>query len=244
MNNRLYDLKDWLTVSEATNHLAAILSFDRRAFSEKDVLQFALEGKLKLSIFFPSDHSVRKAEFLPMAKKRLEDRTVLPGGMFDLLIIEGGINYLSFEINNVHKRRSTKPLFIENRAGEKFCLIEDDYSWEPHFGNYLPEGCRLVIRKKQLDNFIHSQKTKQYEKPSNNQINASPEKKVLAEKDLGATERKKLHLIIVALVELAELNDKPDNTIAKNIGYKVDVSQNTIVKHLRAAFNTQEKAKP
>ena len=63
----------------------------------------------------------------------------------------------------------------------------------------------------------------------------------LPEKPLGAVERKKLHLIIMALVELADLSGEKLFVIAKNIGYKTKVSENTIAKHVKAAQETKRK---
>jgi hypothetical protein len=46
----LLKLRDWLTVPEAAQHLS-MLSGD--AIGEAHVLRFALDGRLKLSVFFP-----------------------------------------------------------------------------------------------------------------------------------------------------------------------------------------------
>jgi hypothetical protein len=62
-----------------------------------------------------------------------------------------------------------------------------------------------------------------------------------SEKPFGAVERKSLHLMIVALVELAELNNEKDYTIASNISCKVKLVENTVVKYLRAAYETKRK---
>ena len=48
--NKLLNLKDWFTVTDAARHLSSLLEEDVR---EADVLRFALDARLKLSVFFP-----------------------------------------------------------------------------------------------------------------------------------------------------------------------------------------------
>ena len=97
----------------------------------------------------------------------------------------------------------------------------------------------FTYRDETIDSILNEEKNDVEEKNS-----TIPGDKKQPEKDLGATERKKLHLIIAALVNLAGYCDEPDNTIASDITKKVKVSQNTIVKHLRAAFETNKLFKP
>ena len=106
---------------------------------------------------------------------------------------------------------------------------------------YAPPDLRVnrddvYIKAKDLSEFItnstkEAQETNQKDKKST----------ILPENNLGATERKKLLLIIAALVDLAGSYNEPVNTTASDIMQKVNVSQNTIVKHLRAAFEERKK---
>ncbi len=89
----------------------------------------------------------------------------------------------------------------------------------------------IYVKQKDLKEFEENARNK---KTASSYIDKNSE--TLPEKDLGATERRKLLLIIAALVDLAGSYNDPVNTIASDITQKIKMSQTTVVKHLRAAF--------
>jgi hypothetical protein len=109
---KLLKLKDWLTVGEAARHLSILSGVD---ISEADVLRFALDERLTLSVYFVNKTTARCAKTVPRLASepptknkdivitinpdgfRLDDFKFIPydadinyiGGLWDLVMIEG-----------------------------------------------------------------------------------------------------------------------------------------------------------
>ena len=135
--------------------------------------------------------------------------------------------------------------FVKSLDGTLFCLVEETefeivegkcvplnpYGTEnPTVTkytpiNYFPCGSLFVIRLKEVERFVNS-------------ILDTGRK----EKSIGSKERKSLHLIVAALVELAELDIEKPYQAATDILCKIKesnyMSENTIVSHLKAAKET------
>lgn len=56
---KLFQLKEWLTVPKAAQHMAIVFGED---VNEADVLRFALDGQLQLSVYFVNQTSARCGE--------------------------------------------------------------------------------------------------------------------------------------------------------------------------------------
>ncbi len=84
LNNRLFKLKEWLTVPETVRHLSTMFNEE---VSEADILRFALEGHLRLSVYFvnsvPARCGVRLLTFKQWEK---EFRSEFPKGLFKHLV--------------------------------------------------------------------------------------------------------------------------------------------------------------
>jgi len=137
--------------------------------------------------------------------------------------------------------------FVKNVDGVLYCLVErtefelvDDECQELNpYGseneivtrypaqNYLPLDGTLVVLTKELTRFIQS---------------ATAPIEMQQEKTLTTKERKSLHLIIAALIELAEYDMEHPYTAAKEIMYKIKesshITENTVATHLKAAIET------
>jgi hypothetical protein len=62
INNKLLKLREWLTIPEATRHLSNILEEE---VSESDLLRIALDGHLKLSVYFVNHAYARCGKVVP-----------------------------------------------------------------------------------------------------------------------------------------------------------------------------------
>lgn len=60
--SKLLKLKDWLTIPEAARHLSQIVA---EPVSEADVLQMALDGHIKLSVYFPNRAKAQMGRIIP-----------------------------------------------------------------------------------------------------------------------------------------------------------------------------------
>lgn len=59
--NKLFKLKEWLTVPAAAKHLAAIVEEE---VTEADVLRLALDGQLKLSVNFVNHTKAKRGQIV------------------------------------------------------------------------------------------------------------------------------------------------------------------------------------
>jgi hypothetical protein len=64
---KLVQLKKWLTISEAARHLSILFGED---VSEADVLRLALDGELKLSVYFLHGADARCGPLVPLANAK------------------------------------------------------------------------------------------------------------------------------------------------------------------------------
>ena len=72
---RLFKLKEWLTLPDAAAHLS--IAFGEEV-SEADILRLALDGRLRLSVYFVNHAKVRKGRLVPMEQCPIY-LTVSPG---------------------------------------------------------------------------------------------------------------------------------------------------------------------
>ncbi|HRH14256.1 MAG TPA: hypothetical protein PK225_07870 [Azonexus sp.] len=59
---KLFNLKEWLTVADAARHLSIVFGED---VTEADVLRLALDGRLRLSVYFVNHAIGRQAKWIP-----------------------------------------------------------------------------------------------------------------------------------------------------------------------------------
>lgn len=60
--SRLFNLKEWLTLADAARHLSIAFGED---VAEADVLRLALDGRLRLSVYFVNHAIGRRAKWIP-----------------------------------------------------------------------------------------------------------------------------------------------------------------------------------
>jgi hypothetical protein len=60
--SKLLKLKEWLTIPEAARHLSEIMA---EPVGEADLLQMALDGHIKLSVYFPNRAKARMGRLIP-----------------------------------------------------------------------------------------------------------------------------------------------------------------------------------
>jgi len=73
---KLLKLKDWLTVPDAARHLSILFGED---VTEADVLRFALDGRLKLSVDFVNHATARCGKIIPLAEAEIKKIPALHG---------------------------------------------------------------------------------------------------------------------------------------------------------------------
>lgn len=91
--NKLFRLKEWVTIPEAARHLSQILE---ESISEADVLQLALDKQIKISVIFPNGAFAKVGIAIPLIDTEVEeyagvinfeDEIVLIKGLWDLPMI-------------------------------------------------------------------------------------------------------------------------------------------------------------
>jgi hypothetical protein len=78
--NKLLKLKEWLTVPEAARYLCTIFEEEVR---ESDLLRMALDGHLKLSVYFVNNAEVRCGKVVPYEDAEWEESTLINFVMAD-----------------------------------------------------------------------------------------------------------------------------------------------------------------
>ncbi len=66
---KLFNLKEWLTVADAARHLALVFG---EAVTEADVLRLALDGRLRLSVYFVNHTTVRRGKVVRYSEAELK----------------------------------------------------------------------------------------------------------------------------------------------------------------------------
>lgn len=79
--NKLYELRPWLTLQEAAQHLATLVG---EVVCEADVLRLGLDGHLKLSVNFINHAKARKGNVIPIEEAQYEE---FPSEFFPMLSV-------------------------------------------------------------------------------------------------------------------------------------------------------------
>lgn len=77
---KLFNLKEWLTVADAARHLSIVFGED---VTEADVLRLALDGRLRLSVYFVNHAKARCGKVIPWEETEwmlFPDSDAFPGG--------------------------------------------------------------------------------------------------------------------------------------------------------------------
>lgn len=77
---KLFNLKEWLTVADAARHLSIVFGED---VTEADVLRLALDGRLRLSVYFVNHAKARCGKVIPWEETEwmlFPDSDEFPGG--------------------------------------------------------------------------------------------------------------------------------------------------------------------
>lgn len=86
--SKLLKLKEWLTVADAARHLTIIFGEE---VTEADVLRFALDGELKLSVNFVNCADAFVGKLVPITEATFEDISGLAGGSETIRIYKGPV---------------------------------------------------------------------------------------------------------------------------------------------------------
>lgn len=106
IKSKLFQLKEWLTVPEATRHLSILFN---EAVSEADVLRLALDGRLKLSVNFVNYAKARRGKVVPYEDVEWRE-PIIP------------------ELKNLHDEAKGKPVLVMkslNIDDERFLNLDD-----------------------------------------------------------------------------------------------------------------------
>lgn len=73
---KLLNLKPWLTIADTAKHLSKIFDDD---VSEAEVLRLAIDGRLRLSVYFVNQANARCGKIVPIAEAEYEEVPTLEG---------------------------------------------------------------------------------------------------------------------------------------------------------------------
>ena len=173
--SKLFELRQWFTISEAAAQLAECFN---EKVSVKDVFQLVLDKHLKLAVSFLKEMPAHRTNIQPFCKSKLAERQNkllgiqpnidlndviwLPCGEWDLPMIESNYSYirqLNADLPFLELQSTTNPLIVEDSTGEQFCLLGENFPFESPPGYSMPKGNILVVRTKVLNAFIDSVQT-------------------------------------------------------------------------------------
>jgi hypothetical protein len=151
--SKLLELKEWLTVPEAARHLSSLFGEE---IGEPDVFRLALDGHLKLSIFFVNAVRVLSVILPPGEEETKSQRQIreyffcegeLVRGVWDLIMIGAERNY----VEAVYQRLISGTE-LEPDAGTTW-LHQDGTTCVLEPAPSFPKGSILVVRKTELEKF-------------------------------------------------------------------------------------------
>ncbi len=148
---KLFNLKEWLTVADAARHLSIVFGED---VTEADVLRLALDGRLRLSVYFVNHTKARCGKVIPWEETEwmlFPDSDEFPGGRvmrkanqteaIDVRPIPPKMQALFDELPP-EERENYYPLLCDlNIDGERFLKLSDKVTtlqgvWDlPMIGN-------------------------------------------------------------------------------------------------------------
>ena len=235
-----WKLREWSTISEAAQYLSSVIGErpqSAQGVDGADVLRFALDGHLKLSVNLPTG---TKGWFHPDGADVTTRPTSIERieGLWDLLMVGAGKQ----QVEHDHHFRADLPFIsVEGitgawveRAGVRRQLepMRGVSGMWPKSPSALSDGSVLGVRAAELDAFAA-----QMPAPS------APSSADPSDKSLGRRERTTLLTIIAALAEEAKIDvskpTKAGTIIAARIsamGY--EVAPNTVAGHLRTLRKT------
>lgn len=205
MKKKLLKLKDWVTIPEAARHLS--VQFDEEV-TEADILRFALDRRLKLSVNFTTHAIAEHGTIVPLAEAEnnsaskvnlLDGKAVsftgglkIIGGVWDLSMF-GDVDM------EIKDRYYGRPITISrliiygillNRPDGPWCrLFQSNDAGEYSLAETLPADADLVVRTSALRDL--------------EALLSEPEPDL--ERPVGPRERTTLLLIIAALAKLARV---------------------------------------
>ncbi len=116
--SKLFKLKEWLTLEDAAQHLSTILGEDVR---EADVLQLALDGRLKLSVRFVNHAYARRGRVVPLENAETFDSINLGEDVAESDVLHVDLSGPRFE--NMNPGTTSRVIGgLHIREGEKFEL--------------------------------------------------------------------------------------------------------------------------
>jgi hypothetical protein len=247
--NKLIKLKNWLTVPEAAKHLTGI--FKDEEVTEADILRFALDGHLTLSVNFVNKTTGIRGQLVPLyeAKKtrlddeqwiedviQFEDEIVTIRGVWDLTMLGIEAENIEHEYQMMTGGPAVKLTNLDGPVVSqpdgkytKLTTYFDNPLKKPLYGpsNYyvalgLPKDAVLVVRTQALTKFIQSLED---QKPAG------------IDKPLDERERASLLVIIAALCQKSKIN-YADRGAVTTIKIEInelgaDLSEDTIKRYLK-----------
>ncbi|MFC1814395.1 hypothetical protein ACFL0M_00325 [Thermodesulfobacteriota bacterium] len=112
INSKLFKLKEWLTVPEAAKHLSTIFGEE---MSEADILRLALDGHLKLSVYFVNHATARRGKVV--SYEEAEWYSTKSISMFNSLLPD------KFKKNEIKEHCIMKSLNIDDH---RYLNLEDE----------------------------------------------------------------------------------------------------------------------
>lgn len=167
--SKLINFKKWLTLPEVAKRLSLTCNEE---VPEADILRFALEGHLKLSVNFVNNVQVAKGKIYPIypgmdvAKDlnyhffTLSDEVKTISGICDLPMIGGEQLYVEHE----YHRLAGGPAVTRNKYYAAYVIESDGEKWQLQKSFSFAEGNLRLL--KELDNLAELKKRKDISKES------------------------------------------------------------------------------
>lgn len=178
---KLFGLKGWMPVADAARHLATVI---KEAASEADVLRLALDGQLRLSVYFVNSTIARTGRVIAIDKATGEpawptevtrgltlstgegivfDGDIVPlTGVWDLPMIDGETLHVEQRYQHLIDgpaitRIAFNGTFVEGKDGQ-ICQLQEDGDGNEflHPAGGLPKDSLLVVRTEALIEFQRS----------------------------------------------------------------------------------------
>ena len=264
--SKLLKLKEWLTVPDAARHLSIL--FDEEV-GEADVLRLALDGRLKLSVFFVNgayaccgkvvtsdedDRVLTDSTYgnRPGLVSLILDMTFQPAekiepieGVWDLMMLGAESHYVEREWQKLTggarvEVRTSTGVFLSQEDASACILHEYIGDGEPNWLLDPPSEYKPAVTLPQDARLVIRTAALQALEESLSEVEE------LLKKPLGNRERTTLLVIIAALVEIAKIDRRKPSKAASLVARQTEllgarVSERTILDHLNRVPDALER---
>lgn len=203
--NKFLKLKEWVTLSDAANHLTAI---SNEKIASTDIVQFAIDGHIKLSLFLLEPTLACTAEAIDMFPGDPESPKIMKVDPAQGSHLRGLADFYDYGSNEIYtciysllktgKPSPSHPFVYLEQNGVIYELRNKSHGTDTKEARSIPENSEVVIRISELTNL---------------------QERFRPTDTLGTRERNNLLRCIAALLWTAKIDLSEKSAVPKLVNY-------------------------